>query len=89
VIGQRSYDLAVRVTHEPTGESVTLTRSSLLRSERALVEAAKAILAARLRARRMDLPAGEREACVYDLPDSDHDPHNLDSYRLPIGSTGL
>jgi protein subunit release factor A len=81
------HGLAVRVTHEPTGESVALARSSLLRSERALTEAAKAILAARLRARRMGL-ASDREAFVYDLPDSEQCPNDLDNYRQPIGSTG-
>jgi hypothetical protein len=82
------HGLAVRVTHEPTGESVTLTRSSLLRTERALLEAAKAILAARLRARRMGGLANNRPACVYVLPDDDPDPHDLCDYRPPIGSTG-
>jgi protein subunit release factor A len=82
------HGLAVRVTHEPTGESVTLTRSSLLRTERALTEAAKAILAARLRAMRMGGLASDREAYVYDLPDSEQYPNDLDNYRQPIGSTG-
>lgn len=80
---------AVRVTHTPSGETVTITGdwgSSLSKMRRNALR----ILASWVWARRNGVERSSGIVATYELPDGDEYPHNLAHYREPpnAGLTG-
>lgn len=74
---------AIRVTHLPTGESVTLD-SNNFRSQHKARDVAIKLLKARIYAKHNSLTQPAREIATYDLPDDEQFPNDLTEYRCDV-----
>lgn len=73
---------AIKVTHEPSGESVCLN-SNHFRSQHTAKIAAIGLIRARLYAKRMALNSGKLIA-NYELPDDKQFPDDINDFRVDI-----
>jgi len=74
------YDMSVTVTHEPTGESVTVT-SQITRSQFHARRIALEILRSRVYAFQQGINRSDREVAIYDLPGDNPYPHELGEFK--------
>ena len=71
----------VRVTHIPTGETVTLAIERRGHTMRNRKEAAERIIASRLLAAKIGVRRSDAVVADYVLPDDEPNPHDLRVYR--------
>lgn len=76
------YGWAVKVSHDPTGESVTITSRDFRSMHKAKITANK-ILRSRIFAKKFISEKRDKEVAAYDLPDGVEYPHDLSEFRLP------
>ena len=69
---------SIKVTHMPTGESITTT-AECFRNQHLAQEVAIKVVRARLYAKTMELGPSN---FVYDLPDDVQFPHELEDYKF-------
>jgi|GEM_PF-2652300 len=79
----RLFDGAVTITHEPTGESVTVT-NHICRSNHGMRTIADRIIRSRVYAIQHGFARSNKEVANYELPDDNPYPHDLLKYRIRV-----